>query len=110
MLWTYLGDAAWVAALTIMFSASTQASNRTAGESHLRMMGAKLPRALALWSLPGGAFAISLWLAYTARTADLDFDGTLILFGLRSLLASLLPLLHLTLLSGVVKPPRRKGP
>jgi len=109
MLWTYLGDAAWVAALTIMFSASVQASNRTAGERRLRVMGAKLPRALALWALPGGAFAISLWLAYTARTADLDTDGTLILFGLRSLAASLLPLVHLSLLSGVIKPPGRKG-
>src|SRR4051812_34375457 len=105
MLWTYLGDAAWVAALTIMFSASVQASNRTAGESHLPVMGARLPRGLALWALPGGAFAISLWLAYTARTADLDDDATLILFGIRSLAASLLPLVHLSLLSGAVKPP-----
>jgi hypothetical protein len=109
MLWTYLGDAVWVAALTIMFSASAQASNRTAGESHLPVMGVKLPRGLALWALPGGSFAISLWLAYTARTRDLDGDGMLILFGLRSLSASLLPLLHLTVLSGFVKPPGRKG-
>jgi len=109
MVWTYLGDAAWVAALTIMFSASVQASNRTAGERHLSVMGAKLPRGLALWALPGGSFAISLWLAYTARTADLDAEGTLILFGVRSLAASLLPLIHLSLLSSAVKPPGRKG-
>ena len=110
MIWTYLGDAIWVVGLTIMFSASTQASNRTAGEDHLTVLGAKLPRTLALWALPGSAFAFSLWLAFTARTADLDADGALILFGLRALAASLLPLLHLRLLRGVVKPPGRKEP
>ena len=109
MLWTYIGDAIWVAALTIMYSASTQATNRTAGDSHLPVMGANLPRKLALWALPGGAFAISLWFAYTARTGDMDADATLILLGVRALSASLLALLHLKLLSGIVKPPGRKG-
>jgi hypothetical protein len=108
MVWTYLGDAVWVAALSIMFSASVQASNRTAGESHLPVMGAKLPRSLALWALPGSAFALSLWFAYTARTADLDADTALILFGVRALTASLLPLVHLRVLSGIVGPPGRK--
>ncbi len=107
MISTYIGDAVWVIALTIMFSASTQASNRTAGDSHLPMLGAKLPRTLALWALPGGAFAISLWFAYTARTADLGADATLILLGVRALAASLLALVHLTLLGGIVKPPGR---
>ena len=100
MISTYIGDAIWVLALTIMFSASTQASNRTAGDSHLPVMGA---------TPPGGAFAISLWFAYTARTADMDADATLILLGVRALSASLLALLHLKLLSGIVKPPGRKG-
>ena len=109
MLWTYIGDAIWVIALTIMFSASTQASNRTAGDSHLPVLGANLPRTLALWALPGGAFAISLWFAYTARTTDLSADAALILLGVRALSASLLALLHLRLLSGIVKPPGRKG-
>jgi hypothetical protein len=107
MIATYIGDAVWVLGLTIMFSASTQASNRTAGESHLPVMGANLPRTLALWALPGGAFAISLWLAYTARTADMDADATLILLGVRAFSASLLALLHLKLLSAIVKPPGR---
>ena len=109
MISTYIGDAIWVLALTIMFSASTQASNRTAGDSHLPVMGASLPRGLALWALPGGAFAISLWFAYTARTVDLDADAALILLGVRALSASLLALLHLKLLSGIVKPPGRTG-
>ena len=109
MLWTYIGDAIWVIALTIMFSASTQASNRTAGDSHLPVLGANLPRTLALWALPGGAFAISLWFAYTARTNDLSADAALILLGVRALSASLLALLHLRLLSGIVKPPGSNG-
>ena len=109
MISTYVGDAIWVIALTIMFSASTQASNRTAGDSHLPVMGANLPRKLALWALPAGAFAVSLWFAYTARTADLDADAALILLGVRALSASLLALAHLKLLSGIVKPPGRKG-
>ncbi len=110
MLLTYLGDAIWVIGLTIMFQASTQASNRTAGESQLTVLGARLPRTLALWALPGSAFAFSLWLAFAARTMDLDADGTLLLFGLRLLAASLLPLLHLRLLRGMVKPLGRKEP
>jgi hypothetical protein len=110
MLWTYLGDALWVAALSIMFSASAQASNRTAGEARLTVLGAMIPRALALWAVPGGAFALSLWFAYIARTRDMDADEALILFGLRAVAASLLALLHLRLLSGVVQPPGRKGP
>jgi len=108
MLWTYLGDALWVAALSIMFSASRHAARRAEGERRLPMMGVLLPRALALWALPGGAFAISLWLAYIARTRDMDADEALILFGLRALAASLSALLHLRLLSGVVTPPGRK--
>ena len=105
MISTYIGDAIWVIALTIMFSASTQASNRTAGEARLPMLGAMIPRGLALWSLPGGAFAVSLWFAYTARTADMDADATLILLGVRALSASLLAPAHLKLLAGIVKPP-----
>src|SRR5678815_6178769 len=105
MVSTYIGDAIWVIALTIMFSASTQASNRTAGDSHLPVMGAAVPRTIALWALPGGAFAISLWFAYTARTADMDADATLILLGVRALSASLLALLHLTLPGGFTMPP-----
>ena len=107
MIWTYVGDAVWVAALTIMFSASTQASNRTAGEPRLTVLGSSLPRGLVLWALPGGAFALSLWLAFYARTADLGPDGTLILFGVRALAASLAPLAHLRLLTDVMKPPGR---
>ncbi len=76
MISTYVGDAIWVIALTIMFSASTQASNRTAGDSHLPCWA---PTCRAPWrsggALPGGAFAISLWFAYTARTADMDADA-----------------------------------
>jgi hypothetical protein len=109
MVSTYIGDAIWVIALTIMFSASTQASNRTAGDSHLPVLGANLPRTLALWALPGGAFAISLWFAYTARTNDLSADAALILLGVRALSASLLALLHLRLLSGIVRPPGSNG-
>ena len=108
MIWTYAGDALWVAALTIMFSASKQASDRTAGEARLRVLGAMLGRKLALWSLPGGAFALSLWFAYTARTRDMDADEALILFGLRSVTASLLALLHLRLLRDIVAPPGGK--
>ncbi len=108
MVWTYAGDALWVVALSIMFSASTKASSRTAGEAKVPMLGTPMPRTLALWSLPGGAFAISLWMAFHARTADLDGDAAFILFGLRATLASVLALIHLRLLEGLVKPPGRK--
>ena len=104
---TYIGDAFWVAGLTVMFSASTQASNRTAGEAVLPMMGASLPRWVALWALPSGAFAISLWFAYKARAVIVTPDMEFILLGLRALTASILPVVHLRLLADIVKPPKR---
>ena len=107
MVASYIGDAVWVIALSVMFSASTRASNRTAGDSHVPMLGRSLPRNLALWSLPGGAFAISLWFAYAARTADMGLDGTVVLLGVRCLSSALVTLAHLTLLAGVFTPPRR---
>ena len=104
---TYIGDAFWVAGLTVMFSASTQASNRTAGDETLPMLGAQMPRWVALWALPFGAFAISLWFAYKARTVVVAPDMEFILLGLRALTASVLPIIHLRLLADVVKPPKR---
>jgi hypothetical protein len=103
---TYVGDAFWVAGLTVMFSASTQASNRTAGETTLPVLGAAVPRWAALWALPFGAFAISLWFAYKARTVVVTPDMEFILLGLRALTASVLPIIHLRLLADVVKPPK----
>ena len=103
---TYIGDAFWVAGLTVMFSASTQASNRTAGDETLPMLGAQMPRWAALWALPFGGFAISLWFAYKARTVVVAPDMEFILLGLRALTASVLPIIHLRLLADAVKPPK----
>jgi hypothetical protein len=104
---TYVGDAFWVAGLTVIFSASTQASNRTAGDEALPVLGVQMPRWAALWALPSGAFAISLWFAYKARTVVVAPDVEFILLGLRALTASLLPLIHLRLLADIAKPPKR---
>jgi hypothetical protein len=102
MPWTYLGDALWVAALTIMFGASRQAAGKL--PERVKLMGAELSRGLVLWALPGGAFLLSLWFAVYARTADLDGDAALILLGVRALAASTAALLHLRWLAAVHKP------
>ena len=102
MIWTYLADALWVLALAIMFGASRQASARL--PARVKLMGAELPRGLVLWALPGGAFLLSLWFAVYARTADLDGDAALILFGVRALTASTAALLHLRWLAAAHKP------
>ena len=102
MIWTYIGDALWVVALTIMFGASRQAAGKL--PERVTLMGAELSRGLVLWALPGGAFLLSLWFAVYARTADLDDAGAVILLGVRALTASTAALLHLRWLAGAHKP------
>ena len=93
MILTYLGDALWVIALTIMFSASRAAWSRTRPGEKLRLPIGEIGRGLGIWALPGAAFAFSLWLALQAR--DQAGDAAVILFGVRATGASLLALLHL---------------
>ena len=102
MVWTYLGDALWVAALTIMFAASRQAWRQTEGQAKVRFLGGQMRRDVALWLLPAASFAASLWLALQARAAD--GDGQVIVFGVRAVSASLLALLHLRWLADALKP------
>jgi hypothetical protein len=90
---TYLGDALWVIALTIMFSASRQAWSRTRPGETLKLPVGEVGRGLGIWALPGAAFAFSLWLALQAR--DQDGEAAIIVFGVRATAASLLALLHL---------------
>jgi hypothetical protein len=109
VLWTYVGDALWVIALSIMFGASRQAWRRTAAGRPVPLMGARLPRGLALWALPAGAFLFSLWLALQARQQAADGDAAFILFGVRAVSASLLALLHLRWLGAALKALERDG-
>jgi len=95
MLWTYAGDALWVIALAIMFGASRQAWAKTTGEEKVRLPIGEAPRILAVWALPMGAFAFSLWLALEARDRADEPDLSLIVFGVRAVAAPLLALLHL---------------
>src|SRR4051812_309926 len=95
MLWAYFGDALWVVALSIMFGASRQAWRRIPPGVRPPLMGARLPRALALWALPGAAFLLSLWFAVSARSWRGDADLVVIVFGVRAVSASLLALQHL---------------
>jgi hypothetical protein len=109
MIWTYVGDALWVVALTIMFGASRQAWRRIPPGVRPPLMGARLPRGLAVWALPAAAFLLSLWFAFTARTAPSDGDEAFILFGVRAVSASLLALLHLRWLGAGLKALEREG-
>ena len=92
-LFAYGGDALWVLALAIMFGASRQAAGRTQGRARLRYLGGQGPRGLVLWGLPAASFAVSLWPALQARMVG--EEGSLVLFGVRAITASLLALLHL---------------
>jgi hypothetical protein len=100
-LFAYVGDALWVAALTIMFAASRHASARTQGQARLRYLGGQGPRRLILWGLPVASFAVSLWPALQARLAS--EEAAFVLFGLRAITASLLALLHLRGLRDTLK-------
>ena len=55
----YAGDALWVVALAIMFGASRQAWSRTRPGERLKLPIGEVGRGLALWALPGAAFAFS---------------------------------------------------
>lgn len=98
----YAGDALWVIALTIMFSASRQAWGQTADRPHLSFLGGQAPRAIAIWLLPTASFLASLWLALQARNSTEDM--ALIVFGVRAVSASMLALLHLRWLAQALKP------
>jgi len=109
MVWAYVGDALWVLALAIMFGASRQAQARIPAQVKPPLMGVRLPRALALWALPGSAFLLSLWFALAARTWSADADAALLAFGVRAVSASLLALLHLRWLEASLKTLERDG-
>ena len=102
VLFSYAGDALWVIALTVMFAASRAAWTRTAGRARVRYLGGEGPRTIALWGLPVASFLVSLWPAIQARAAD--ETGSVILFGVRAVTASLLALLHLRGLRDTLKP------
>jgi hypothetical protein len=102
VIFTYAGDALWVAALTIMFGASRHAAGQTEGRERLRFLGGEAPRLMALWLLPAASFAASLWLALRAREAT--EDASLLVFGMRAAIAPLLALLHLRWLAEALRP------
>jgi hypothetical protein len=89
----YLGDALWIVALSIMFSASRAAWSQTRPGEKLRLPIGEIGRGLGVWALPGAAFAFSIWLALQAR--EQEGDAAVIVFGVRATGASLLALLHL---------------
>jgi len=109
MIWPYLGDALWVIALSIMFSASRQAWRRIPAEVKPPLMGVRLPRGLTVWALPGAAFLLSLWFALQARSWRGDADLAFILFGVRAVAAALLALLHLRWLGAAMATLEREG-
>ena len=89
----YAGDALWVLALALMFSASLNAWRQTEGRATLPFLGGQMRRDVALWLLPAATFAASLWLLLQARNAE--GDAALIVFGVRAASAPLLALAHL---------------
>jgi hypothetical protein len=109
MVWAYVGDALWVLSLAIMFGASREAQARIPAGVRAPLMGARLPKALAVWCLPGAAFLLSLWLALAARSWSGDGDQAVIVFGVRAVSASLLALLHLRWLGASLKTLEREG-
>jgi hypothetical protein len=109
MVWAYAGDALWVIALSIMFGASRQAWRRIPPSVRPPLMGARLPRALVLWALPGAAFLLSLWFALEARRFSEQGDMAFIVLGVRAVSASLLALLHLRWLGASLRVLEREG-
>jgi hypothetical protein len=103
MVLSYLGDALWVLALTVLFAASRQAARRIPPGVRAPILGAGVPRGLALWALPTGAFLLSLWLLWEARRRSGSLDLAVIVFGVRASAASLLALLHLRWLGAALK-------
>ena len=95
MVFAYLGDALWVIALAVMFGVSRETWSKTRPGQSVRLPIGRIGRGLGVWALPGGAFALSLWLALQARERADSFDAAAIVFGVRATAASLIALLHL---------------
>jgi hypothetical protein len=93
LIFTYAGDALWVVALTIMFSASRQAWRQTTDRPQLKFLGGQMRRDVTIWLLPVATFSASIWLAIQARQAQ--DDAVLLDFAVRAAVAPLLTLLHL---------------
>jgi hypothetical protein len=99
---TYVGDALWIIALSIMAGASRDAWKRTSPDTRMPMQfradGAPLwraKRASALLTLPITAFVVSMVLVVFNRNQAATGDSALILFGVRATAAALFALAHL---------------
>jgi FtsH-binding integral membrane protein len=98
----YAGDALWVLALALMFSASLNAWRQTADRQTVRFLGGPARREVAFWLLPVASFALSIWLALKAR--GVDNEAAIILFGIRAVAAPLLAVVHLRWVGDALKP------
>jgi hypothetical protein len=98
----YAGDALWVLALALMFSASLNAWRQTGGRRSVRFLGGQARREMAFWLLPTASVALSIWLAIKAR--GVDNEAAIVLFGVRAASAPLLALVHLRWVGDALKP------
>jgi hypothetical protein len=111
---TYLGDAVWILALSLMAGASRQAWSRMDAETLVPLQpgapkGPRLRRNIALSAAPAVAFLASLFLVAGVRSLSLTPDMALVLFGVRIVLAALATLAHLGWLRAVMAQLKAEG-
>ena len=97
-----VGDAMWILALTLMASASRAAWSKIAADAKVPLIItgagrglARAPRTLALCLIPGIAFITGAALLFAHGLTGVAGQTTLIVFGLRLVVAPLFVIAHL---------------
>ncbi|HRD46946.1 MAG TPA: hypothetical protein PLF78_10735 [Caulobacter sp.] len=95
------GDVFWIVALALMASFTLAAWRRLRPEVSVPVLWKgmtptlRVPRAVALLTLPALAFVIGVWLKIESRALTLDLAGATITLGVRVALAPLFALLQI---------------
>jgi hypothetical protein len=111
-----IGDGLWIAALSVIFSASFGGLKRIPAGVQVPLQWARSGKVLfrarrevALFAMPAAAFFLGMMLLAANRNTQADGSSALILFGVRALMAALVTLVHLRWLQAALKTLEEEG-
>ena len=111
-----IGDGLWIAALSIVFSASMGAWKRIPAGAKVPMqwnragaVSLRAPKPVALLALPFAAFFLGVMLLVANRNAGASGSNALILFGVRATIPAIVAIMHLRWLQAALKTLEEEG-
>jgi hypothetical protein len=112
----YIGDALWIAALSIMCSAALQAWKRIPPDVTVPLQWAsdgritwRLRRRFALPAIPAFAFFVGVMLVLANRNVTVRPQDTLMLFGVRAVVPAVFAIMYLRWLKEAMKTLDQEG-